>query len=60
MCKKEHYQPSLNFFLILESGLILKKGRHSLCRVVKGIGFQWMKTRNNRMVLMEKHDVKYL
>jgi hypothetical protein len=33
-------------------------GSTSLRNIVKKLGLLWKKTRNNRMVLIEKHDVR--
>jgi transposase len=36
-----------------------KGGRHSLWRIVKGLGFRWKKS-NSRMVLIEKQYMRYI
>jgi hypothetical protein len=35
-----------------------KGGSTSSRNIVKELGFLWKKTRNNRVVLIEKHDVR--
>jgi hypothetical protein len=57
MCKIKHRQLS-KLFPKLRDRINFNDGSTSLRNIVKELGFQWKKTRNNRVVLIEKHDVR--
>jgi hypothetical protein len=43
----------------LRDEINFKGSRNSSWAIVKGLGFQWKKTRYNRMVI-KKHDIRYM
>jgi hypothetical protein len=42
----------------LRDRINFKGGSTGLRNIVKELGFPWKKTRNNRVVLIEKHDIR--
>jgi hypothetical protein len=58
---QEKMSPTISkLFPKLRDRINFKGGITSLRNIVKEFGFLWKKTRNSRVVLIEKHDVRYM
>jgi hypothetical protein len=58
---QEKMSPTISkLFPKLRDRINFNGGSTSLRNIVKEFGFLWKKTRNNRVVLIEKHDVRYM
>lgn len=44
---------------VLKESIGFKGGQSSLNKILKTLGFKWMKTKNNRKILTEKHDIQF-
>jgi hypothetical protein len=58
VCKKKTSATISKLLPKLRYRIDFKGGSTSLRNVVKELGFLWKKTRNSRVVLIEKHDVR--
>lgn len=45
---------------VLKESINFKGGQSSLNKILKNLGFRWIKTKTNRSILIEKHEVKSL
>jgi hypothetical protein len=58
---QEKMSPTISkLFPKLRDRINFNSGSTSLRNNVKELGFLWKKTRNNRVVLIEKHDLRYI